>query len=44
MLAVLVMANSSVQHQFIDSLLTEEELSRVHNLLGEVIEGRTLNY
>jgi heat-inducible transcriptional repressor len=41
-LAVLVMSNGSVQNRFLRAELTEEELARVHNLLDDVIEGRSL--
>jgi len=44
LLAVLVFADGSVENRFIhvEGPLTESELSRVHNLLTDVIEGRTL--
>ena len=41
-LAVLVMTNGTVQNRFLKADVTEEELSKVHNLLDDVIEGRTL--
>lgn len=41
-LAVLVMANGSVQNRFIKAEIPENELQKVHNLLDDVIEGRTL--
>ncbi len=42
LLAVLVMSNGVVQNRFLRSAITEPELSRIHNLLDDVIEGRTL--
>src|SRR5262249_26553120 len=42
LLAVLVFANGTVQNRFLRARLTEEELTRVHNLLDDVAEGRTL--
>lgn len=42
-LAVLVMTNGSVQNRFIKaSVEKENDLLKVHNLLDDVIEGRTL--
>jgi heat-inducible transcriptional repressor len=41
-LAVLVMSNGSVQNRFIKADIPENELQKVHNLLDDVIEGRTL--
>ncbi len=41
-LAVLVMSNGTVQNRFIRASVSNEELVRVHNLLDDVIEGRTL--
>jgi heat-inducible transcriptional repressor len=41
-LAVLVMKNGKVQHHFLHFATTEAELQRVHNLLDDVVEGRTL--
>lgn len=41
-LAVLVMANGSVQNRFIEANVEEHELQKVHNLLDDVIEGRSL--
>jgi heat-inducible transcriptional repressor len=41
-LAVLVMSNGVVQNRFLRAEVTEEELLRLHNLLDDVIEGRTL--
>lgn len=44
LLAVLVFADGTVENRFIrvDSAICESELTRVHNLLADVIEGRTL--
>jgi len=44
MLAVLVLADGSVENRFlaIDRSIDEPELTRVHNLLADVIEGRSL--
>lgn len=44
MLAVLVFADGSVENCFIavDRPVLEPELTRIHNLLADVIEGRTL--
>jgi heat-inducible transcriptional repressor len=44
MLAVLVLTDGSVENRFIkvERPLAEPELTRVHNLLADVIEGRTL--
>jgi heat-inducible transcriptional repressor len=44
MLAVLVFADGSVENRFlsIDEAIDESELTRIHNLLADVIEGRTL--
>ncbi len=42
LLAVLVMSNGSVQNRFLRSNVIEPELGRIHNLLDDVIEGRTL--
>ena len=41
-LAVLVMKNGSVQNRFLQVTVTEVELQRIHNLLDDVVEGRTL--
>jgi heat-inducible transcriptional repressor len=41
-LAVLVMANGSVQNCFFKANVEEHELQKVHNLLDDVIEGRSL--
>jgi heat-inducible transcriptional repressor len=40
-LAVLVM-NSGIVHRFLSATVTEAELHRIHNLLDDVVEGRTL--
>lgn len=42
LLAVLVLSNGSVQNRFVQGNVTDEELVRIHNLLDDVIEGRTL--
>ena len=42
LLAVLVMSNGSVQNRFVRASVTEKELAPIHNLLDDVIEGRTL--
>lgn len=44
LLAVLVFADGTVENRFIrvDSQICDSELTRVHNLLADVIEGRTL--
>jgi heat-inducible transcriptional repressor len=41
-LAVLVLKNGSVQNRFVQMSLSEAELTRIHNLLDDVVEGRTL--
>lgn len=41
-LAVLVMANGTVQNRFLKMNVEESELVKLHNLLDDVIEGRTL--
>src|ERR1700689_2875006 len=41
-LAVLVMKNGSGQNRFLQVTVTEVELQRIHNLLDDVVEGRTL--
>jgi heat-inducible transcriptional repressor len=41
-LAVLVMADGSVQNRFLRTTLDDADLDRVHNLLDEAIEERTL--
>jgi heat-inducible transcriptional repressor len=44
MLAVIVLADGSVENRFIivERSIAEGELNRIHNVLAEVIEGRTL--
>jgi heat-inducible transcriptional repressor len=41
-LAVLVLKNGTVQNRFIQAAITEPELQRIHNLLDDVVEDRTL--
>jgi heat-inducible transcriptional repressor len=41
-LAVVVMTNGSVQNRFLKADVRETELQKVHHLLDDVIEGRTL--
>jgi heat-inducible transcriptional repressor len=41
-LAVLVFTNGTVHNRFIRDVITEAELVRVHNLLDDVAEGRSL--
>src|SRR5579864_7207579 len=41
-LAVLVMKNGTVQNRFLRAVITEADLQRIHNLLDDVVEGRTL--
>lgn len=41
-LAVLLMKNGSVQNRFLRAAVTESDLQRIHNLLDDVVEGRTL--
>jgi heat-inducible transcriptional repressor len=41
-LAVLVMNNGTVHNRFLHVTVTETELQRIHNLLDDVVEGRTL--
>jgi len=41
-LAVLVMKNGSVQNRFLSVSVSEADLQRIHNLLDDVVEGRTL--
>lgn len=45
LLAVLVMSDDSVDNRFIstEGPLSEADLGRIHELLGDVIEGRTLS-
>jgi heat-inducible transcriptional repressor len=42
LLAVLVFTNGTVQNRFLRGTVEEPELTRIHNLLDDVIEGRTL--
>jgi heat-inducible transcriptional repressor len=42
LLAVLVMSNGVVQNRFLKASASEAELTRIHNLLDDVIEGRSL--
>ena len=42
LLAVLVMSNGAVQNRFLRAKVTDAELTKVHNLLDDVIEGRSL--
>jgi heat-inducible transcriptional repressor len=41
-LAVLVMKSGSVHNRFLPVTVTEPELQRIHNLLDDVVEGRSL--
>jgi heat-inducible transcriptional repressor len=41
-LAVLVMNNGTVHNRFLRASVSEAELTRIHNLLDDVVEGRTL--
>jgi heat-inducible transcriptional repressor len=41
-LAVVVMTNGTVQNRFLKADVNEDEIQKVHNLLDDVIEGRTL--
>ncbi len=41
-LAVLVMSNGEVQNRFLRAQVDEDDLTKVHNLLDDVSEGRTL--
>lgn len=41
-LAVLVMSNGAVQNRFLSATVSEDDLVRIHNLLDDVIEGRSL--
>jgi heat-inducible transcriptional repressor len=41
-LAVLVMSNGAVQNRFLAATVSEDDLVRIHNLLDDVIEGRSL--
>jgi heat-inducible transcriptional repressor len=42
LLAVLVMSNGTVQNRFVRANIADKELTSLHNLLDDVIEGRTL--
>ncbi|CAN5601930.1 heat-inducible transcriptional repressor HrcA [soil metagenome] len=42
LLAVLVMKNGTVANRFLQTKHTQDELVRIHNLLDDVIEGRSL--
>lgn len=42
LLAVMVMSNGTVQNRFIAADVDDSELTRVHNLLDDVTEGRSL--
>ena len=42
LLAVLVMSNGAVQNRFVSAQVSDAELTRVHNLLDDVTDGRTL--
>lgn len=41
-LAVMVMTDGTVQNRFLRANVEEQELQKIHNLLDDVIEGRTL--
>jgi heat-inducible transcriptional repressor len=41
-LAVFVMKNGTVQNRFLRAAVTEADLQSIHNLLDDVVEGRTL--
>src|SRR5215510_7571402 len=41
-LAVVVMTNGTVQNRFLKAEIAEDDLSKIHNLLDDVIEGRSL--
>lgn len=41
-LAVIVMANGTVQNRFLKAVVEETDLQKIHNLLDDVIEGRSL--
>jgi len=41
-LAVVVMTNGTVQNRFLKAEVDEDDLQKVHNLLDDVIEGRSL--
>ena len=42
LLAVLVMSNGTVQNRFLPGRATEADLQRIHNVMDDVTEGRTL--
>ena len=42
LLAVLVMSNGSVQNRFLTGGASEADLQRIHNVMDDVTEGRTL--
>lgn len=42
LLAVLVMSNGTVQNRFVRATMTDKDLVEIHNLLDDVIEGRSL--
>jgi heat-inducible transcriptional repressor len=42
LLAVLVMSNGTVQNRFLSGRATEADLQRIHNVMDDVTEGRTL--
>jgi len=42
LLAVLVMSNGTVQNRFLAGRVTEADLQRIHNVMDDVTEGRTL--
>jgi heat-inducible transcriptional repressor len=42
LLAVMVMANGTVQNRFVRTDVTDADLERIHNLLDDVLDGRTL--
>ena len=41
-LAVLVLTNGTVQNRFVRTNVTDVDLERIHNLLDDVLDGRTL--
>jgi len=42
LLAVLVMSNGTVQNRFLQGRASEADLTRIHNVMDDVTEGRTL--
>ena len=42
LLCVLVMSNGAVQNRFLKASVTEDDLLRIHNVLDDVVEGRSL--